>query len=64
MARYPSHEVQEATRSAVRELRYQDVKPEHGRGLRSGTRRVCRFADWLRKELVLRLPFYRIQQAH
>ena len=28
VARYPSHKVQEATRSAVRELGYQDVKPE------------------------------------
>ena len=28
VARYASHKVQEATRSAVRELRYQDVKPE------------------------------------
>ena len=28
VARYPSHKVQEATKSAVRELRYQDVKPE------------------------------------
>ena len=28
VARYPSHKVQEATRSAVRELRYQDVEPD------------------------------------
>ena len=28
VARYPSHKVQEATRSAVRELGYQDVEPE------------------------------------
>ena len=28
VARYPSHKVQEATRSAVWELKYQDVKPE------------------------------------
>ena len=28
VAHYPPHKVQEATRSAVRELGYQDVKPE------------------------------------
>ena len=28
VARYPSHKVQEATRSAVRELGYQDVEPD------------------------------------
>ena len=60
VASYTSHKVQEATRSAVRELGYQDVKPEQMKVVEAYVQGRGVFADWLRKELVLRLPSYRI----
>ena len=67
VARYPSHEVQEATRSAVWELGYQDVKPEQMKVVEAYVQGrevfVCRFTDWLRKELGLQLPSYRISYS-
>ena len=69
-ARYPSHKVQEATRSPVRELGYQDVKPEQMKAVEAYVQGLdvllfCRLAtERARKELVVRLPSYRIQQSH
>ena len=44
VARYPSHKVQEATKCAVRELRYKDVKPEQMEVVEAYVQGRCVFA--------------------